>query len=49
MDKQNILRFFANIWPTVRKIIYSFFYFLLQLIKTVVRIAAEQIKGVANG
>ncbi len=45
MDKDKLTRFFANIWPTIKRTLDAIFYFILNLIKSVVKIAVEQIKG----
>lgn len=34
-----------KIWPTIYRIVNGFFYFILNFIKTVVRLAIEQVKG----
>jgi hypothetical protein len=40
-----IERFLKNIWPTVYKIVNGTFYFLLNLIKSTVKYAIEEIRS----
>ena len=46
MEEENKLKTIAiKIWPTIYRIINSFIYFLISLIKAIVSIAIKQIKG----
>ena len=46
MEEENKFKTIAiKIWPTIYRIINSFIYFLISLIKTVASIAINQIKG----
>ena len=46
MEEENKFKTIAiKIWPTIYRIINSFIYSILYLIKTVVSIAINQIKG----
>lgn len=45
MNKERLLAFLKSIWPTVYRIINGGFYFLLNLIRTFVRVTIEMIKG----
>jgi len=46
MEEENKFKTIAiKIWPTIYRIINSFIYFILSLIKTTVSIAVNQIKG----
>lgn len=45
MNKNNLIRTFANIWPTIKKTLDAIFYFILNLIKTIAKIAASQLTG----
>jgi len=46
MEEENKFKTIAiKIWPTIYRIINSFIYSILSLIKTVVSIAINQIKG----
>lgn len=46
MQEENRLKIFLiNIWPAIYRIINGFLYFLLSLVKAIVKIAVSQIKG----
>ena len=46
MEEENKFKTIAiKIWPTIYRIINSFIYFILSLIKTIVSIAINQLKG----
>jgi len=40
-----IIVFLKKIWPTVYRIINSFFYFLITLIKKIITLSIKQIKN----
>jgi hypothetical protein len=44
MDKEKIIRFFANVWTSIKRGLDTLFYFILNLIKSVVKLAISQIK-----
>ncbi len=43
MNKENILRFLRNIWPTVYRIVNTSLYFLINLIKDIITRITEQL------
>jgi len=45
MDKEKIIRAFASVWPTIKKTLDEIFYFILNLIRRIVKIAIGQITG----
>ena len=44
MDKNSVVLFFEKIWPTTKRIIDGIFYFIFNLIRTIVRIGINQIR-----
>ena len=46
MEEENKFKTIAlSIWPTIYRIINTVLYFFLSLIKSIIKIAIEQIKG----
>lgn len=40
--KENLYRFFYNIWPSVNRVLNFFFYHIIRIIKGSIKIAMEQ-------
>lgn len=45
MDKDKITIIFETVWPSIKKALDEIFYFLINLVKAIVRIAINQIKN----
>ncbi len=44
-EKSGLKVFLVNIWPKIYRLINSFLYFLLTVIRAIVKIALNQLKG----
>lgn len=49
VQESPIIRFFKKIWPSVNRITNSIIYFLLSTLKSIMKVAIEQIKGAMRG
>jgi hypothetical protein len=45
MEQNNFKRFLIQIWPTIYRIINSFFYALLRFLKSSITMIIDQLKG----
>lgn len=45
MDKNKLVKIIANVWPTIKKMLDEIFYFILNLIKSIVKISVRQTTG----
>ncbi len=44
-EKSGLKVFLVNIWPNIYRLINSFLYFLLTVVRAIVKIALNQLKG----